>query len=93
MVSVLISVWPGCANSLPPCSFGDPCGVAIGVASVCVIIGGGAQCCLLFSSFGSLFRPNSLSEINKVYICYQLSCYIDCKDRNAKAMCHLYNNR
>ena len=64
MVSVLISVWPGCANSLPPCSFGDPCGVAIGVASVCVIIGGGAQYCLLFSSFDSLFRPNSLSEIN-----------------------------
>ena len=34
MVNVLMSVWAGFEKSFPPCSFGDPWGVAIGVASV-----------------------------------------------------------
>ena len=64
MVRVFIAVVTGLENSFPPCSLGDPCGVAIGVASVCVMMGGGIQHLCMLSSLESFTfdRPSSFSE-------------------------------
>ena len=64
MVRVFIVVVVGFEKSFPPCSLGEPWGVAIGVASVCVMIGGGIQHLFVLSSFEPLtaVKPKSFSE-------------------------------
>ena len=74
MVRVFISVVAGFEKSFPPCSLGDPCGVAFGVASVCVMIGGGMQHCFVLSSLEPVARPNNFSE-TKLLICQVLVSY------------------